>query len=82
MQRYADDVGKQAQRTPNYLAVMDLERSDVQKACPVGWKASGHDMCCEQWWPDARAQRCKTLSSGKVWDRDWGHGWRAKKLGE
>lgn len=39
--------------------------------CPANWSASGDDMCCERWWPKTRAQRCKTPSTGKVWDRTW-----------
>jgi hypothetical protein len=79
MQRYADDVDVQRKKhADDYVTSFETTRKLVQKACPQGWKASGADICCEQWWPDERAQRCKNLSTGAVWDRTW----RAKKFNE
>ena len=85
MLRYRDDIGKQNKFWGNFSTAVENKRANVQSQCPANWTASGEDMCCERWWPDSRKQRCKTVrgnNKGKVWDRDWGHGWRAKKLGE
>lgn len=66
----------------SFNAAIQNAKAGAQRRCPANWEAQGTDMCCERWWPDDRKQRCKTLSTGKVWDRDWGHGWRAKKFNE
>lgn len=79
MRRYRADVGKQMKESEGkYNTYVGNSRMATQAKCPKGWTASDADMCCEQWWPDSRAQRCKTLSTGAVWDRTW----RAKKFNE
>ncbi len=87
MVRYEDNIGAAVKVTDKKTGRSWIDRWNkavtAQEArCPKGWKLLDSDMCCEQWWPDGRKQRCKTLSTGKVWDRDWGHGWQAKKLGQ
>jgi hypothetical protein len=88
MLRYNDNVGRVAKVVnktiggKGYVNLLDDTVADKKVLCPKGWNLLASDMCCEQWWPDGRKQRCKTLSTGKVWDRDWGHGWQAKKLGQ
>ena len=76
MQRYSASVGKIVKQDKGFLGGIDWKRARLR--CPPGWKASGDDMCCEQWWPDGRAQKCKTMSTGAVWSRTW----KAKKLGQ